>query len=99
LTDNAEYLTLVQGFVRSLPERFTHMQTMVEQMQWEQLGAVAHQIKGSAGGLGHPELGETAAKIEACVSDQEYMEIPVIMDRLASLVSRAVKSPDIIRGT
>jgi signal transduction histidine kinase/CheY-like chemotaxis protein len=99
LTDNAEYLTLVQGFVRSLPERFTHMQTMVEQMQWEQLGAVAHQLKGSAGGLGHPELGETAAKIEACVSDQEYMEIPVIMDRLASLVSRAVKSPDIIRGT
>ena len=90
-TNNAKYGMLVQHFEQSLPKRVAHMQTMLEQLQWEQLRSAAHQLKGSAGGLGHPELGDTAAEIEARVSDQKYTEIPGIMDRLTTLVCRIVK--------
>lgn len=91
VTDSAEYRALVRRFVQSLPTRVAHMQTMVEQLQWEQLGSEAHQLKGSAGGLGYPDLGKIAAEIEAQVSTRKYMEIPGIMDKLASLVRRIVK--------
>jgi len=97
VTDSAEYRALVQRFVQSLPERVAHMQTMVEQSQWESLGSAAHQLKGSAGGLGYPGLGEIAAEIEARISTRKYMEIHGIMNRLELLVRRVCKSSEKIK--
>lgn len=94
VTDGAEYRALAQRFVGSLPERVAHMQTMIEQLQWKQLAATAHQLKGSAGGLGHPGLGEIAAEIETQVNTGEYAEISAIMDRLASLTRQVVGSSE-----
>ena len=94
VTDSAEYRALAQQFVRSLPERVAHMQAMVERLQWKQVASTAHQLKGSAGGLGYPGIGEIAAEIEAQVNAREYMGIITIMNRLGSLVRRVVESSE-----
>jgi CheY-like chemotaxis protein len=93
VTGSAEYATLVRCFVQELPERGVRIQSMVGQLQWEQLGSAAHQLKGSAGGLGYPELGALAAEIEARVRRGEYEDISCAVDRLTSLIGRIATQP------
>jgi HPt (histidine-containing phosphotransfer) domain-containing protein len=94
---SAEFKSIAARFIRALPERIAQMQVMAEQLQWEQLGAIAHQLKGSAGGLGFPQLGRFAAEIEAAIRGNRCGEVPILMHRLAACARQLINQSDAIK--
>jgi signal transduction histidine kinase/CheY-like chemotaxis protein len=88
VTESAEFRKIAQRFAAALPGRIEQMHTMAAQLLWQELGSAAHQLKGSAGSLGYPRLGNFAAEIEACVDKGEYGRIPDIIESMAALARK-----------
>ncbi|WP_158264866.1 Hpt domain-containing protein [Blastopirellula marina] len=58
---------LVEMFVDEIPARVQSMLDAAESSDWEQLGRIAHQMKGAAGSYGFGEVTNVAARLEhAC---------------------------------
>lgn len=64
---DADLGDLVEMFVSEIPDRIQSMLQAAEAADWEQLGRVAHQIKGAAGSYGFGGVTPIAADLErAC---------------------------------
>lgn len=58
---------LVEMFVDEIPTRVQSMLDAADASNWEQLGRIAHQMKGAAGSYGFGEVTNVAARLEhAC---------------------------------
>lgn len=55
---------LVELFVAEMPERTQRLVDAAEQRDWDGLGRLAHQLKGSAGSYGFHEVTSSARKLE-----------------------------------
>ncbi|WP_235937712.1 hybrid sensor histidine kinase/response regulator [Marinobacter caseinilyticus] len=58
---------LTEQFCRSLRERQQRMNLALAAGDYPQLRSEAHQIKGTAGAMGYPEMTEQAGNLEACL--------------------------------
>ena len=71
---------LAERFRASLPETLANLDKALVDQNLLEVAAIAHQIKGVAGGLGYPELGEMARRMEIAaragddVSSQQAVE-------------------------
>ncbi len=61
---SAQISDLVHQFVRGLDERQAVIRGLFQQKNWEGLGRMAHQLKGTALAYGYPQLSAIAEKIE-----------------------------------
>lgn len=64
-TDDPDIGPLVADFVGNLPGHMRAFQQAELASDWIKVGSIAHQMAGAAGGYGFPELGRSAAKVEA----------------------------------
>jgi CheY-like chemotaxis protein/HPt (histidine-containing phosphotransfer) domain-containing protein len=63
------FAQLVEQFVRELSDEVLALRAKFEQGDLPGLARIAHQLKGSCGSYGFPELSRRAAELERCVKD------------------------------
>jgi CheY-like chemotaxis protein/HPt (histidine-containing phosphotransfer) domain-containing protein len=76
------FAQLVELFVRELGEDVEALRKLFASGQLEELKRLAHQLKGSCGSYGFPELSRHAAELERCV--KEGAEKPALAAALAA---------------
>lgn len=72
---STEFIQLVQTFLGNLPGNLASLRQAVAAQDREQLGAVAHSVKGSAGSFGYPKLTELASVLETASKKAGFVEI------------------------
>jgi PAS domain S-box-containing protein len=60
----AEFETIVKMFIAELPRRIAQMESMLTEQRLEELSETAHQLAGSAGSFGLPEVTLSARRFE-----------------------------------
>jgi len=65
---------LMARFSAELPARIAEFEELVRCRDWQRLAIEAHKLKGSAGALGWPRLGDLAGEIERMVKQQPESE-------------------------
>jgi signal transduction histidine kinase/CheY-like chemotaxis protein/HPt (histidine-containing phosphotransfer) domain-containing protein len=84
---------LIDAFVDALPNRVAALRSAAELADRQELGRLAHQLKGAAGGFGFAVLGEAAHRLEqAVVLQPDPAEIRRQVAELAQLCGR-VRTP------
>jgi HPt (histidine-containing phosphotransfer) domain-containing protein len=64
LRDDPEMYDLVEEFISGLPARLSELRRAYEQLNWDALTKLAHQLKGAGGSFGYPDLSGLAATME-----------------------------------
>ncbi|UZE96101.1 response regulator [Alkalimarinus alittae] len=73
---------IVEHFVKGVPQRVEAMIAAFSQKNWDELRSQSHQIKGTAGSLGFPELTERASRLETAIKQGENENIQGLFDAL-----------------
>lgn len=69
LLDDPEMSDLVEEFVAGLYHRMEAMRQAYQQLDWDRLAVLAHQLKGAGGSYGYAELSAFARKLELTFRD------------------------------
>ena len=88
LTESPELLTIVEQFVRSLPERIEAIQYALREQSFERVARLAHQLKGSGGSHGYADLTRQAGATERAAHAHTIDELTAKVGELSSLVAR-----------
>ena len=88
---------LVEMFVEEMPQRIDAFQQTWTDKNPEELGRLAHQMKGAAGSYGFSQLTSHAAKLERAVKDhqpeEEVLKSLQELIRMCSQVRAGIPSP------
>jgi HPt (histidine-containing phosphotransfer) domain-containing protein len=84
------FADLVEEFVAGLPERLTAMESALEEPDFQRAKVLAHQLKGSGGGYGFPDLTDIASKLESEAIERNLTACLETLDELNQLVSRVI---------
>jgi HPt (histidine-containing phosphotransfer) domain-containing protein len=88
-SDDPEMTELVRMFVDEMPHRINAIQQACDEARFNDLGTLAHQIKGASGGYGFPALGDTARALEVAIKhDRETESIRREVERLVDMCRR-----------
>lgn len=90
LLDDAEGRVLVAQYAREMPERIRLLERAVATRDYLWLRRLAHQLKGSAGLYGFPELVAQAAKLESHIEKQAC---DTVLVSLANTVIELCRQP------
>lgn len=82
--DDPEIFDIVVRFVESLPFAVATLREATERQELERLRRLAHQLKGSAGGVGFPTITEAASCVEVAAS-QGSSDLALSVDVLTRL--------------
>lgn len=87
--DDEDLAELVEMFVDEIPDRVQSMLDSAEVSDWEQLGRIAHQMKGAAGSYGYGEVTNVAAVLEhACRNNASAETIQRALQELVTMCLR-----------
>jgi HPt (histidine-containing phosphotransfer) domain-containing protein len=64
LSREADLVDLIELFVEELPERVVRMKQAAGEENWQEVGRLAHQLKGAGGSYGFPQLTAAAWQVE-----------------------------------
>lgn len=93
--NDQDILDLVEQFVDDLPRRIAAIQQSLAQQDLDTLQRLTHQLKGSAGGYGFPDITKQAASVESSIKMQtEIDNVAREVFALADLCNRARATPD-----
>ncbi len=91
LADDPDMGPLVSRFVGKLGPKVTLMREYLSNDQLDQLGGIAHQLKGAGGGYGFPSLSESARQLEEYAkTDTDLAKIQSAVNELATICERAI---------
>jgi HPt (histidine-containing phosphotransfer) domain-containing protein len=65
LVDDPDMLDIVEEFVEGLETRLDEFRQAFEQLDWDHLTKLAHQLKGAGGSYGYAKLSNLARDMEA----------------------------------
>ena len=89
LASDPDLADLVEMFVDEIPSRVAALLESYESGNREQLGTLAHQLKGAAGSYGFDALTPAAARLETAVRHDESEEaVRQAIDTLVALTQR-----------
>jgi HPt (histidine-containing phosphotransfer) domain-containing protein len=74
LCDDADMVELVEMFVEELQEKVAAIERSLAEQDFETLGRLAHQLKGSAGGYGFPAITDAAGDVEASINARRSLD-------------------------
>jgi len=94
VSQDGSFADLVQEFIDGLGGRMAEMETAVSNGDYQALKRLAHQLKGSGGGYGYPDLTNLAAEIEQHALSEGLAACQQALDELKILVSRVVVKLD-----
>jgi len=69
------FAQLVELFVHEIGDDITELRRLFGESKLQELARLAHQLKGSCGSYGFPELSRRAAELERCVKDGATHEL------------------------
>ena len=92
---NPEVAQIVKKFVGRLEERLSAMQQSFEARDYEELGAHAHWLKGSAGTVGFEAFHGPAEALELFARDRSEDEIDRLLVEIRGLADRIVVDPKV----
>lgn len=81
---------IVEHFVNGVPQRVEAMTAAFSKRDWKGLCDQTHQLKGTAGSLGFPDLTEKAKYLEAALKKEEIDDIQPLFDALMNQVTQAL---------
>ena len=89
LAADPDLVALVELFVGELPDRILAMRQSFDTEDWDELGRLAHQIKGACGTYGFHGLTRFAARLESACRPPQPAEIPGAIASLIDALCRA----------
>lgn len=93
LEDEPELAPIVGRFLQRLPTLLGDMTQAWNQRDWTRLRGVAHELKGTAGNLGYPELMNAADRVEANARLQDDAGLEQLLDELRAVAARVAPQP------
>ncbi len=88
--EDPAFADLVNAFLAGMPERLEFLESALRENDFESLRSCAHQLKGSGGGYGYPELTTLAARLEQEALAQQIQACQQDVEAVKDLVSRLV---------
>ncbi len=93
--EDASFREIVEQFLQGLGERIRGMEQALRDANFDALRMAAHQLKGSGGGYGYPQLSHQASELERLALKRSLDECLSGVDDIKQLCSRlVVDSPD-----
>jgi HPt (histidine-containing phosphotransfer) domain-containing protein len=89
LAREADLVELIELFVEELPERVARMRRAAGEQDWQEVGRLAHQLKGAGGSHGFPQLTDAAWQVERAV--RELGPMGAVVQALAGLEGVCVR--------
>ena len=87
---DSEMAELVAMFVNEMPDRIEQLQRLLSATNWDELGRLAHQMKGACGSYGFEQMTPLAARLEQATRGGESVEaIRDSLQELSDALSRA----------
>jgi len=86
-----DILPIVQQFVQGIPQRLILMKDSFEEKDWDKLRGLAHQVKGTAGSLGFPDLTVDAKHLEMALRNKELDAVSSLLDTFLISAERAIE--------
>jgi|GEM_PF-1316260 len=80
--EDAEMAGLMALFAERLPPMIEETELAIMHQEWEAAAAVIHNIKGTAGSFGHPELTELAGQLSNIFKQEDYALVPDIFAKV-----------------
>ena len=80
--DDPDFQELLHLFVAAIPEHRQGLEAAHRTQQFDSLRRIAHQLKGSGGGYGFPELSRRAAALEDSCKSSDADQIDRTLDAL-----------------
>jgi len=96
LVEEPDMADIVIRFIDSLPATFDGIQLSEQHKQFDRLGSIIHQLKGSGGAMGFPILTELAGKIELQLANQNYTELKSLIEELGEIVDLIIGSNEMM---
>ncbi len=88
------FADLVEEFVNGLPVHVGKIEAALHGQDFDALQSYAHQLKGSGGGYGYPDLTTVAADLERQAADGQVQACQAGVEELKSLLPRLVIRAD-----
>jgi len=80
---------IVELFVEEMPQRIRDLQNQFQNHDWDQLGRLAHQLKGAAGSYGFDQITPFAARLEKGVRNGlPHGEVQLAFEELLEACNR-----------
>lgn len=89
LFDDPDMYDLVEEFVDGLDHRLSEFRRAYEQLSWEKLATLAHQLRGAGGSHGYPDIGALGATMEAAFRAHSAEQFGAWMTRFERLIAAA----------
>jgi CheY-like chemotaxis protein len=89
--DDPDLADIIDEFVAGLPDTFSRMREAMANNHYERLRRLAHQLKGSGGGYGYPQLTDGARIMEDAAEAKDVEAAILTMNQLETLY-RAIKA-------
>ena len=91
------FASLVEDYVRGLPETSEQIRTAAARQAWETVRVLAHRLRGSAASYGFEQIGSLAAQVElairsAAADQQRDQALAALLDLLAQAGSGQIQS-------
>ena len=93
LRDDPTFADIVIPFVQGLAERLRIMEDSIRAADFDALKVAAHQLKGSGGGYGYPQLTAGAAQLEQSARNAAVESCVKDLEELKKLIARIVVPP------
>lgn len=95
LESDLDLRDLVELFVQELPKRVAALRAALEQHDYLTMARLSHQLKGSAGGYGFPQITDAAKVLESIVKSRgSEADMLASLNQLADLCAKARATSD-----
>ncbi len=91
LIDDVDLRDVVEEFVAGLDDRIQEISKAFEKLDWDQLGTLAHRLKGAGGSYGYPDLSKLATEMEKAFRNHQGEQFAGWVEQLTRL-SQAAKA-------
>ena len=85
LADDPELMRIVASYIDQLPGVLTKMSRTLQQGDFDELANLAHNLKGSSGLAGYPDLAAQAARIQQAAHEQQVGHLTEILQDIVGL--------------
>jgi HPt (histidine-containing phosphotransfer) domain-containing protein len=86
--DDESFRELLGDFVGTVPDKRRSMADLFRGGEIDELGRLAHQLKGAAGGYGFPEVSTAAALLQDACHDRDAARVDQALNELLELLAR-----------
>ena len=89
LAGDSDLAELVALFVSELPQRLADIRQAAQDQNWQEVGRLAHQLRGAGGSYGFPPLTLAAQHVESTAREQPTISsVRLALDQLTAVADR-----------